>query len=364
MDALIKLAEIKVNKYKSSDNHSIIMEYIKDNNIVLRDIITNIPDQYHVYSINPVKDSNNLCNLLYPLNKYVSLQTSILNKIFVIKLDNFPYITIELLYLYNNNKLLDLMDKVDGFTIMSDVSKIILMCQQLYHPDNLSNGELIDEVNALVGKFLATKKINDTVYNIRKGFKYNMVSKIFGKLMKSDIDFIFLSYYALNHNDLNFNNPIHIIISSQNYVLLNLIKTVFNQLIIADDHMYVINDFRIKLQIISILVDGKKSPIMYIYNSSSYELIPTIEDHIPNKYVILRFLFLDLLKRDIYQSSSTDVISNIVKAHAMNNDVEIEFEGIYRDTNFDRILYNKNSKMINIYRPLFYERDNGKLREF
>lgn len=364
MDALIKLAEIKVKKYKSTDNHNIIVDYIKKNNMIINDDLDDIPMSYHIYSVNPVRDSNNLCNLLYPLNKYVSVQTSIINKIFIIKLDNFPYITVELLYLYNNSKIPNLMSIENEFTILNDISKCMLLCQKLYHPDYFNNIDSIDIVNEKIKSISKNNKIIN--YSINKGYKYNLINKIFNKLAKLDIDYVFLSYYAINYNNLNFNNPIHIAINVSNYILINLIKTVFNKLIISDDTIYIINDFRLKLQIVSIMIDGRKTPIMYIYNSLSYELFPTIKPHIPTKYVILRFLFMDLMKRQIYQCQSNDVIENIVKANEIENDLEledVEFVGIYRDVNFDRVSYNKNSgKFVNVYRPLMYERDHNNLR--
>ena len=72
---------------------------------------------------------------------------------------------------------------------------------------------------------------------------------------------------------------------------------------------------------------------------------------------------MDLLKRNIYQSSNNDIINNIINAKKISNDYELEFIGTYRDPNFDKILYNKeNGKFINVYRPLLYLRDHNDLR--
>lgn len=357
MDALIKLAESKINKYKSVSNHQIVKEYVTNNNIVSLDPLTdNIPDQYYFYSIHPLQDSNNLCNLLYPTNKYVSLNTSLIHKIFVIKTDNYPYITIELLFHYNNTNI---------YNVPNNISQIMNLCKKLYHPDNIDNIDMSENVESLINDYINASSNIIKKSQIHKGFKYNIINKVFNKITKLDIDYVFLSYYAINSDNriIDYNNPIHIIINVPNNILINLVKTIYQKITVCDDRLYVINDFRLKLQIISILINNTKVPILYIYNSLSYELIPTVKPHIPHKYVILRFLFLDLLKRMIYRNSNLDILENIINVQNFKNDLNVEYVGIYRDSNLDRIAYNKNNgSFINVYRPFIYLKDHPDLR--
>lgn len=65
----------------------------------------------------------------------------------------------------------------------------------------------------------------------------------------------------------------------------------------------------------------------------------------------------------IYRNSNLDILENIINVQNFKNDLNVEYVGIYRDSNLDRIAYNKNNgSFINVYRPFIYLKDHPDLR--
>lgn len=377
MDNILKLANMKVDKYNSKSNYELVMNYAKDNNLILLEEISKPQVIYNFYSMTPYKHANNLCNLLFENdNKFVSMQTNIVNKFFTIKLAMNVFITIELLYAYNRNDIYDMLSIVNGYYIIDDISKIILDCKQLYDIDFIMSADnkiKSDEVNILINNFLSDKNISNQKNKIDKtNLKYNIIKKIFNELSKSKFEFLFLSYYAIilseqqSQNDFDFNNPISIITSENVNRIMKYIKTINKDIISYVDNFYVIGNFRLILTVVYIIVKGKKITIMHIYNSTNYEIIPSIANNIPSKYVILYFLFVDLIKRKIYNFGMHDIIINISNANKLKNKIKsnsIKYIGTYRDEGYDKILEIKNNKyFIGIYQPLLYLHINNNLK--
>lgn len=369
MNDILDLATFKVNRYLSQDNHKLVMTFIKSNNMITYDIITEPQAIYHLYSLTPYKHANNLTNLLFKDNKLVSLQTNITNQLFTIKIAMSVFITVELLYVYNKQEIFQLLPKYEGYYILDDISKIILQSHLLYSAFE-DNKSLQESTDALILKYINHETKNTTVSQKHKLEDCKLIKTIYFELIKSVFNFAFLSYYALNNTnfktdkaDLNFNTPITIITSEHPSRIFKYIKSINKNIVSYEDHFYVTNDSRLKLTVINLINNGKKRIIMYIYNSLTYEVVPTVKPRIPYKYVIVRFLFLDLIKRKLYNYKPTALVCDIISASKLDseyifNDMNLLI-GTFRDAGYDRILEMKKKKyFISPYIPLLYTDSN------
>jgi len=411
IDNVLTNSQFKINKYKSNEYYNninkIIINYCKNNNVVVNnctDIDNNI---YNLYSIKPSKISNDLCNILYNVDKYVSLSTYVYNMVFTIRINNECLINIHLLFIYNNNQVLTNIDFInkDNLLFLPPFVNLIYIYQQLYNPnmiyiyDNDNDMFINQQVN--LNNVLTDYNDIKTEKKNYDSIKSKIIKQFINKLDNTNIEHIKLDYYYLlnlqnimndKESEIDYNNEFNIIISqlSNLEVIKNILHNLYektcpdmkkntNLIHIQKNNTYILHDFRLQHFKIYLINYNKKYKnynkilLLNIYNSLDYELIPIHKTlKITHNFVIYRFIFINILNIILYEKSNKfkinyyiDIIKNIEKL-LKNNDkiknIDFKFNGTYKNENFDRILYNKKFKVYP-YRPLIYLKTNDSLRE-
>lgn len=386
--------------------------------------------EFQLLSSNPYKDGIELSNEIYKnYSKYVTMTSYIKNKEILISIDNNKIIKLYLLFLYSDqstNKIKNInfntFDlKLDNILIKklsysNNLYEILLLSHSLYNPTNflkyykeLKNQEDLAKgsYNLIFNKLLKSLLNNSyknkeniiipkviikdsNIFKIRKYLVHELnkeISKLQCVLLDSySIDYLqaFLNNKKLLNIELfNFDNVLHILISS-NYI--NLIKNIiilynkkeFNKeydIIIKINTIYIMNDFRLKRYNISLLNknNGKKIIIGYFYNSLDYEVIPMIANinniYIPHPIVLFRFLIINLYYTKLFDPlyntetynkflNKFESIYEILKKYNLSNLDEkvINYIGVYIDERIDKF---KLGTLV--YRPWQYDIKHQKL---
>jgi hypothetical protein len=404
---IINNAKFKINHYLHDDYYNnindIVVTYCEKKNI----IFDNTDNIYNLYSINPFNTSNDICNSIFKLDKYISLVSNIHNISFSIKIKNNTLINIYLLFIYNNINIYKQINfiKNDSNNLLNlpPFIKLINIYKILYNPhlfysyndnDNLQIDLLNNAINNLQNQdsnIIVTNNILNS-----DSIKSNLLKKFISKI--NDIKHIKLDYYYLlelenfisNKQQLpDYNNTLSLILYdiSELDVIKNILIQLYNKLYpdekkstnlihIQKNNTYILHDFRLKHFKIYLVHYNKKYKkfnnilLLNVFNSLNYELLPVYKlenNNILHHFVIYRFIFIIILNIKLYETTHLykiqnyiNIILQIKKLKKIENN-KFTFTGIYKEYNYDKILYNKEFKDFP-YRPLMYFKQHNKLR--
>lgn len=352
-------------------------------------LFTNIPKTHTI----------NLVDIIYKkYSKYVSYTSNLYDNELIITIDNDRIIYFNLLFsnnvdyvskfnIINYNKL-DIYN--NNLLLLSNELLLFYMLHELYHPSifiNLINDNILFEykkynisleksINSLsyIEKYILIlnnlfknyKKIDNRINIINKN-KTKILSNFIDEINKLEISnsIILLDTFAINilsKENINFNNTLNIIINnnskSNNFnniqYIIDILKDIlkknnikYNKIEYNKSNIYFYNDFRLKKTNIYLIDDNnKKMPLINIFNSIDYELIPIIKKYnnfnIPHEFVIIRFMLLNLLTSQIYDPYFNKetyylYIYNIEKLFKLDIKYEkIFYKGIYKDEKSDK----------------------------
>ena len=224
---------------------------------------------------------------------------------------------------------------------------------------------------------------NPIIINKTKAVILSNFLKIMSKLDMAN-DIVLLDTYAINilsDMEINYNETLNLIIrNNSNSNKFNIIQYILDILkdILKENHikykkilynksnLYVYDDFRLKKTNIYILTDdNKKISLINIFNSTDYELIPIVKEYnnfcIPHEFVIIRFMILNLISMQLYDSYFNKNIyikygNDIWKLCNINIEHnKIYYTGLYRDDKMDKFKLGSY-----VYRPLQIEQKNKK----
>lgn len=407
IEHLILLSEFKIRKFIDYDFNKEILNYCFINNIIISDYNILLDSNYikytnifKLYSNYPLKLANELTNILYKKNKFIQLNTGLANHEFIIKINNEPYIYVSLLFTNNKEMTSNIkFEKINDNLYLPSYLELINIFQILYKPETIidnKNNDLIDISDKLLTKFIETDyEEYKNQNNIYEGIKYNIIKDIIENI--NHINHLLIGYYSLveykndnsiiikdhknNDNIIDYNESIDLIIQNNNdidkffqvinNILLEKYKKENIKITIKSGYIYYINDFRLKHTIIKLTYYDNKLKrknhinIMNIYNSLTYELLPTFNNK-AHPYILIRFLLINILNIELFNKKKNRIdfyksIINEVKKIKLND--RYNYSGIFRNENYDKIQYNNlQNKIFTIYRPLIYEKQHNKLR--
>lgn len=399
-------------------NKNVNVAFLNNSTYNLKDLDNDF--SFILFSQSPKKHSLELINILYKeYSKYVFYTSYIEDKEIIISIDNNRIIYFNLLFSNNINffQLFDII-KYDKYNkspiyILPNIIVLLFLVHDLYKPGNLL--KLIEDGKIMKNKFILENELSDKFYDLKlysmllknvfnykknneiiEGEKDNyttprsiILSKFMKIVSKLDIakDIILLDTYAINillDKEINYNDTLNIIIKNNSnsnkfniiQYLLDVIKDIlkekkikYKKILYNKSNLFVYNDFRLKKTNIYILTDeNKKISLINIFNSADYELIPIVKKYndflIPHEFVIIRFMVLNLISMQLYDSYFNknlyskygNDIWNLCNANI--NHTKIYYYGTYRDDKMDRFKLGSY-----VYRPLQIEQKNKTNKE-
>lgn len=396
-------------------NNNINISIIKNKKYKLTDI--NNDFIFNLLSTNPYKYAINLANYIYKFySKYIVVSSYLNNKEIIITIDNNKIITFNLLFEYNDkilkkfnfSKILinPFNDKSYNIYYGSNLYELLNISYKLYHPSNFlkflnfnfKNLENEEINNTFEQKFyyLIESIINNKISTIN--YNVDIRNKINSYLLYSinsekyiDIKLILLDDYAtniikeiadnkkINQLDIINTNQIMTAIVKKDKIkllenlIINYLKNnnlmhlyKFNNKTVSN---YIIDDFRLKKNILSVTDKNQKRIILLnIYTSVDYELFPLINIYknilIPHPIVIIRFyilnLFNNLLYNPNYDNNLELYILNKIKLNynfikkinslILDKSIIINYYGQYINDRIDKFKFGAK-----IYRPWQYK---------
>lgn len=316
---------IRDERLKWENYYKIIESFIKKNNLYIGGNIAcdllqgnqtqNIYDfEYEIYGFDIYNHGMKLADLIAPISKDVVLKTVVLHKKLQLWSNSRVFCN-----LYNIDEHADQIImplKKDGFyekelLVIPPEIMLITLYHTLYDPaqyddwaETIENEKTLfkilkDRKEKLVGEGETeveggSNELKLDSYNSRKEFLDFMLHLI----RKTDI--ILIGDHAIEMiSDKKSDSLILSVIGDHDTAstLIKLIRTKYKDAHITETSKYinVIKDYRLKRTILRASKDEKE--IIYIYNCTDYETIPTfVQDgyRIGSGFVILRFLIIDL----------------------------------------------------------------------
>jgi hypothetical protein len=404
---LIDRAKSVINdddRKKFQDVISHTLTHIKDNNICLSnpDLYnsTCLPEQINIYSTNPIKIANDICNIIYEeksetsylktIIPYQELELSILNRV-LFKFYKYPIIK----GIDSQKVFLPISQTIDGITfkLMDPSIELIEIYHKLYMPfpddweiyHNLES-KLFDIANNKSGGAIGKNidKDREDISDIRK-----IRTLIFEILENTNMGILVghWAFAALDKTDkLPVFEKIQLLIPpdiSDKDICKNI-----NNILRLEDHfvnykteqIHIPSDYWLYRTTYYITIDNKKHPILDTFNSQNYEIIPFIFEKykdvnlkIAHPYCICRFLLIDkyiinilgqmnLLNEIIINKKINAILNILAKVRLMKFDRD-EYDGIYKDLNTEKKkLVKAQDQQFFPYVPKKYLESHGKLR--
>lgn len=386
----------------------IVNSFIKENNI----LYTNYNNSFSLYSNTPLFHANELTNRIFKKNSYVKLLTQLLDKEYIININNSNKIYIFLLltnkqnviekFNYNNKILPPHLQLIKLYRSMYNVDILLNYynneTKKLNYNSELDSyksfQELLNLEESLITQFSNYNKILFEKKNTinKNTFKFNILQNLYSKLIEDEKlidDFALVNYYAIAElkelKEFDFNNNLEIIINNKDSIikLINVIYEIVKKLNLKDfeikyyiDNTYLIGDFNFKRYTIYLNIENKKNILCYCYNSFQYELIPVIKKNnfkIPHIYVLIRLNLINLLFIKLYSDNnnyknyhyyqSLYNLYDIISLYSSFNDYNlIEYKGIVKEEKYDKIIKTIKDSKSQPYIPKQFLLKNKKIR--
>lgn len=424
MENLLKNSNYKILNYKKDlfKLYNIIFNFCKKNNIIISNYNYNISlinkYQYNLHDINndfnfilfsynPKRDAINLVNEIYNnYTKYTFLNSYVFDKEITISIDNMRIIHFYLLF-ESENKIVNKLNYLSNNNLLylPNYIELFYVVHKLYNPNNFlkyleydytkfnNYNKLIETpIQGFDLTYVYNKLINNLEHNNlyyknqldKNNIKNKIIDLLFNELLNNNLNLnlILLDINAIEyllHFKLDNINNLYFILDNLDNNLKLIIKVIDNiikknnillkyEIVSKKSSFYIFNDFRLKKYIIKI-IDQNTNKIYNIatfFNSTSYELIPIVEQYknikIPHQFVIIRFLLLNLISLQLFDKNYNSknyqtFIYNIIRTKKINiNFKNIYYEGIFIDDKIDKFKLGSY-----VYRPWQYFIKNNKL---
>lgn len=415
---------IKKERDEYSEIYKIIEEYCEQHEIIISDLyvllnkkedIKNIyKKSYSLYCANPLLHSNDLANIIHAkggkLSKFTKLRTIKEKEEFIIEYNTRLIVTFYKVQRFKSN------NKKSSFRSPNDIIKPTKIENLFYMPaeiemidiyHNLYDISKIDQYEAslefekeMFSQFIERKSIlgsSDNCKERKKEFIEALKLSIVNEWLPEQENTVLIGIWAYNWLTLGENictdlEKIQVISEmDQNQLLASLQKYVSKfskfQITIREQELHIPKDFRTKRFTYYINSSSEKGttekPFLDLFNCANFELIPYTkiqhgETHINigNKYVILRFLFIDLwiirliknmglLTTEILQKKVDRITSIIDKIRDVLGEKiqDANFIGVYKDYDQSKKIDSINQiKKFYPYYPEIYKNEKKAYR--
>lgn len=391
-------AEIEIKKDRSKYNnvYNIIETYAQKNQLILSNMALIVDKkqplarkEYHIYDTNPLRHANNLANEINKIDKWVRMKTMESHKKFAIEYD-----TRNICYVYKLNKPQNVdIKQIIKPVILKSIKylppeiEIIDYYHLRYSPEGLEDWDddleekLYNAINARIKNGIIGAGCLDRKQNEVEALKQVFVNDF----LPGNNDIILIGHWAdaLKENKISTervqficDQPIKSIITQLSsyfatYTKFGITYRTYD-LNLPKDARVTRYTFYVKMPVAG---GVKDQAFLEMYNASSFELIPYYlhkRVQVASKYVLLRFLFIDLwIIRLIVASNVINIsycrkkitkIWNLIKKIRLKCDPNLEYLGVnYPSMIADKLNYS-NTKMHYPYYPEITKRTTGNYR--
>lgn len=406
------LVTIKNDRNRYSLIWQTIEEYCAKNKLIISsnaallgktDELDNIFDKtYFIYTSNPFRHANELTNTIHrvavnePHRQFTRLRTVQENAEFIIDFDLRPVAYIYKLQKHKSVEPIDIIKPIEIKNIyyMPAEIELIDILHKLYKMEDYEKNIAFEDMlyrqvyvrkeSGVLGASCADDKKQllealkvDLVLNWLRGLKKNTI--LVGPWA---YDWIRLTSSKLCANV----EKIQLISEMQQHELLHLLNKYMKErklpfcVTMREQELHIPKDFRTSRFTYYVNVDsergGVEKPFLDLFNCANFEIIPCYTSdkmRIGYKYVMLRFLFIDLWIIRVIKSL------NLLTAEVLNKkliyiwtlvdffrnytvNATIDFIGVYRDPNVDKKISNLSEKAFYPYYPETYQQTHHKYR--
>lgn len=329
--------------------------------------------RYIVYVRNALKFANDLANTLYKkFGSFVVLKNLVGHcKRFLLFIDLYDILDIRTLNPDYFNAIKPVIK--NGFKLMPPEYNLINIYRDLYDPANIDKIE--DNLKYESALFKKVKPRHKIIVGAGD-LKSNIIDLISGKC-------VFIGPAAasiLMGEEPDWNAPLEVISNDAE----SLFNNIYNNIDAANVRVKRINLSLLDDTLKRYLLVGRNGPILSIYNSAEYELIPYFdadELKIGTLFVVLRFYMINvwnlmaLHKRGIIKNTNTAkyYLNNYNRLRSSYAKIDItdskilapvdKFYGYYIDRNLRAKIQNAKIKRMPDYKPGIYKKKYGKFRE-
>jgi hypothetical protein len=360
---------------------------------------------YKIYTSNPFRHSNNLINKIHQLTKdekfsaFCRLKTVQEQEEFTIEYDTRNVCTMYKLQKHKSTEPDDIIKPTDisGLLYMPAEIELIDVYHDLY---TMNKPDAAREFETLLYEQVAMRKekgilgsgdCKENKKNLLEAIKISLVKDWLYKHNKNKYILIgpwAHDWYKLGHKSLCVNlEKIQLVGNVQPSELLHELKIYVNQIhnfdiTMREQELHIPKDFRTARYTYYMSIKSEKGtiekPFLDLFNCANFEVIPyTVIDKIPigHKWVLLRFLFIDLWIIRVVKTLgiiSADVLDkklvylwNLIGFLRTNEEMtigELQFMGTHKDYIVDKKISNLKEKMFYPYYPYMYFKENGKYR--
>jgi hypothetical protein len=404
------LERVKIERSQYEDIYKVVLDYCQKNDILISNVHVLTEDKdnkanilnktFEIYSSNPFRHANDLVNKIYqkrikdPRAKYTRLLTLVEKTEFMIEYDFRRIAVIYKIQKHKSSTIHDLIkpEKINNVSYLPSELELIDTYHTLYNPSKEEDWEDARKVEKILFKQVKSRKEKGVLGG---GCKTNTLDAIKIDLVKNWLpkkqDFILIGPWAFdwikNGKKICKNKEkIQIISKISHEELLPMLQSEISKIVkfkitVKEQELFIPKDYRTKRFTYYVHINTpsgvSEKPFLDLFTCGCFEVLPYYEldgINIGSKYILLRFLFIDLWIIRIIKNLGylTPNVLNI-KVDYLWKIIEFirdtyKFKtakkhfGIYRDANMDKKLANLSGKRFYPYYPAKYVEENNKYR--
>ena len=359
----------------------IVLEYCKANSIIISDRLTlfkvkKTREQYNLYCANPFKHAVHIANQIHQVlgEKLLFVKTVKEHEELSIEIDTRTLINVFAIERYRKIDAIKLINPVNinGLLYMPPEIEIIEVLNSLYDVAKFGDWKTLleNDFPQLYDKVMVRKAEGvlgaAECKRARKEYVDLLKLDILQKWLPSREDVILVgtwAYHIVAHGlhgrdglcgDVE---KVQIISHVEPAELLEDLRAFLNiphKITVRENELHIPKDFRTKRSTFYLSIDGKDKPVIDLFNSSSFELIPFYSKNkllIADNYVIMRFLFIDLwivrfieklgaIPKDLANKKINHILKLVEFFKDLPEEKFVSYIGIYHDYTIDKRIAN------------------------
>lgn len=314
------VAKALEDRHRFDKIYMIIEKYASDNKLIIGGtisikIITDTPkDQfdysYILYSEHPVKDGMNIANLCAQITTATVMRTEIYGKELTVRIQDRPLVTLIYLEKYMREIIRPLTK--DGLLYVPPDFHLLQLYRNLYMPTDLWEDSLKDEYKLYKWlkleyernqkKFVGASDSRDDFRKVKTELKLQLL-----KYLSDRKDIILVGACAYNIiNEMNdISGDVNVEILATESIANELTDWIGKKIklptSLKKSEVMLISDFRLNRMTVFITNQSNKVPILYVYNSLEYDIVPynksthsLYSGQIGNPFVLMRYILIDI----------------------------------------------------------------------
>ena len=316
----------------------ILQEYGPYIEVIQKNIGDNLQEEFHelhkytIYCTDGLYHANRLSNELAKITKFVEMQTNVPYRKFTIFANGYPICTVFSMGFFRNDKVIDIIRNKNNNFIPKELELI-----QAYHKlYDITKHDEWDELKCDAIECLECVIGGNRIY----------------------FDGLLIGYHALNRLGLSHEKGRLQIISGNVDQSISQAKLMWPNAEIKKVDLALPHDFRLEKRTVYV----NKKPVMDIFNSAEYELVPYIGrpkvNMIAHHYVICRFLLIDYWISVLFNTKRKNLL-HLVKKICESAGPPSQFYGVHIDERFALKKLHQDSAFTSYVPYKHYQKNNS-----